>query len=206
MGRHDAGSVWIWARESNAGSAVGGSEVRRPKPEGRRKSEGRNPKRSFARGVARPLRRLSLRTSDFGFLSDFGLRPSDLGRSKATLKHLQAPRRGARARTFRRNVPTHRYGTCCRRDECGVIGRYPGVSLYYSSICPVLFLYSSCSLDPVFPASLPGFPPAAAALCPHPLADAGDPFAGRGRFGADSASCWSFDAAGDRLIRSSTAV
>jgi hypothetical protein len=57
---------------------AGRYEIRSPKPEIRRKSEGRNPKMAIAQVAALLSLRLFLRASDFGFPSDFGFRASGL--------------------------------------------------------------------------------------------------------------------------------
>ena len=64
-------------------------EIRTPKPETRRKSEGRNPKNRYPPGTARLPRRLSFRPSDFEFPSGFGFRVSVLTKALAVIGSLE---------------------------------------------------------------------------------------------------------------------
>jgi hypothetical protein len=65
------------------------TETRSPKPEIRRKSEGRNPKSPYSQGATRPPRRVSFRPSDFEFPSGFGFRVSGLTKALAVIGSLE---------------------------------------------------------------------------------------------------------------------
>jgi hypothetical protein len=68
------------------------AEIRRPKTGTRSKAENRNLQMALSVGPQASLKRLCIRFSAFGFLSDFGLRISDLASNEPPSSH---PRRSS---------------------------------------------------------------------------------------------------------------
>src|ERR1035441_1627210 len=74
-------------REDGAAlNGAGCSEIRRSKPEGRKKAEVRSPKPPPHRVKLEPTRVSGSRISGLGFLSGFGFRPSDLNPPRPLLQ------------------------------------------------------------------------------------------------------------------------
>src|SRR5438270_1219854 len=102
-------------------------EIRSPKAEGRRKSEVRNPNQTF--GVFRIQTNDLIRDSDFGLLSDFGLRVSAFSRHSVPISPNSSP--ACTPTSPSRSVRRVKFSRACRTSPASDIA--PIITSYLPS-------------------------------------------------------------------------